>query len=317
MHMWHRSNGSEFLIDCNIETEASHAARKALQRGRFDEVEAFITRCTDVNERCHAIESLADWHGDDDAVEAWMTARPSPVSTLVNGIHKAKWAWEARGGGYAPSVAKSGWSAFAERLPIAKKLLLESMRSDPRDATAVPWLIWISLGMADRGLREQAFAEGVRRQKGLRAMYSALMVSKAARWSGSSEEQLAFAREWAQRTPPTSCVAVLVVRAHDMAFEDGDFGPDPNKYWRQMSVVSDILAANDACAKVPLEGVHGAFVRQYLAYGLWRCGQFALAKPHFQAVGKGFNDSPWYPVRRGFNWLFSPLRKARRESLRA
>ncbi|MBL0868991.1 MAG: hypothetical protein IBJ18_00250 [Phycisphaerales bacterium] len=279
-------------------------------------MESFVTACPNVNERCHAIESLGDWAEDDDDVETWLKIHPGPHSLLANGIYKAKWAWAARGTSVASRVNATAWETFHQRLDVAKSFLLEAMKRDPSEAIPVPWLIWMALGLGDDDLLQRSFVEGVRRQPTLRAIYAAMIIAKSVRWGGSPGDQLDFVREWAPKAPSSSGVAALIVLAHDMTWEDGDLSNNAKAYWLQSSVVSEIVLADETCRSLPLEGTHGTYIRQFLAYGLWRCGQFSLAKPHFQAIGNGFNERPWFRFKRGFNWLLGPLRKARRECLR-
>lgn len=318
MKYWHRGDGVGLSVDCSIESTASSQARKALRQRNFDVVESFVSSQKDVNDRCHALESLADWPGDFEPLAEWAQQHPSTHSNSAAAIQRVKWAWEARGGGAASTVSDDAANSFFGRLDIAKAALLKVLKADSKDASAIPWLISCGRGMGDDDLSEKAFAEGQRRQPGLRACYSSMLISKAARWGGSADQQIEFARTWADKAPASSGAAVLLVHAHDMVSEDTtDTSQAAAAYWQRPSVVSDVTAAHEASSALPKESINTVYVRQWLAYGLWRCGKPALAKLHFQAVDKGFNDMPWYPFRRGFNWLFSPLRKARKESLRA
>lgn len=293
-------------------------ARKALLRGDWASVEEYVRSRPNANERAYALEALGDWPGRHATLVKWKKERPGPISQAATAVNEMKWAWEARGGGYASSVKDQEWQSFGERLKAARASLESAWASDSKDASLAPWLIWCSRGLGDREMGNRVFAEAVRRAPELRAVYSSMMLSHASKWGGSDEQSLAFAREVIAESPLAGGAAVCLVEAHEYVYEQiAPFTDQKKAYWLAPQVRSDVVSADDVCARGGLTGMNGVRVRHWLAYGLWRVGEHGRAKVHFLELGKVPNDRPWGGFRRGFNWLLSPYPKARRVCLRA
>jgi hypothetical protein len=308
-----RSGGSEFLIDAGIDDQPAVLARAALQRDEFATIESFLAEAVDPNERQCRAEAVADWSDRSESLMAWLGQQPSANALAVNGINSLKWAWKARGGGSGATVSQEAAKEFASRLQEARELLLQSMRADARSVIAVPWLIAYARGAGDTELGDKALAEGKKRCPTLRAMYSSMLVNQLPRWFGTSEGAFDFARRVAHATPPSCGAAVVILEAH---YWEADH--QPPSYWLQPSVVDEVLTtARLLETNTDFAGLSGIRLRQWLAFSLWRCGHPKLAKPHFEVIRSVPDDRPWFGMRRGFNWLFSPFRKARRECLSA
>ncbi|MFA6046489.1 MAG: hypothetical protein WC718_16005 [Phycisphaerales bacterium] len=309
-----RFGGAPFLVDLNVDNDSSRAARASLNRGMYDALHQYLASATTPNARLFAIESLADWPGDAPRLKAWFDAEPNGPALSAWAIQRIKWAWEARGGGYANSVGDVAAQTFFQRLNTAKELLVRAVNQSKADATVLPWVIWLSRAKGDSAMGTSAFDAGVKRVPALRALYSSMLLSHSSKWGGSDEEMFQFARHWTSQ----GASAVLLIEAHYLACEQLELFSDARKgYWLRPDVLSDVLEADQSCQAECQMGMNGIYVRNWLAYALWKCAQPAKAKPHFQAIGKGANERPWRPVRRGFNWLFSPWSKARKQALRA
>jgi hypothetical protein len=159
----------------------------------------------------------------------------------------------------------------------------------------------------------------MRRSPDLRAMHASMLLSHAAKWGGSNDAMFEFARKVAWSGSNPSGAAVVLVQAHEYAFEQVEpFSEASKSYWRQMSVRGDVMAADDACRSGGLRGMNGVAVRQWLAYGLWRSGEFKRGRDHFEAIGKTRCARPWDQFNgRLINWLFGVHRKARKQCMRA
>jgi len=172
--------------------------------------------------------------------------------------------------------------------------------------------------LLDRGLTKKAFSQSLKRPPALRQTYSFMLLAKTPKWGGDENDMFAFAREHAEHAPPESGAAVLPVEAHFHTFEQIDpFTPERAQYWRRPAVRDEVLVANDRCTRGGLAGMNGVRNRHWLAYALWRAGEFTMAHEHFKHLGAARPEAPWGGMRAGFNWLFSPLKRARRESRKA
>lgn len=309
-----RRGGSEYLVDCDVDDAQTAVARAALERGNFAPAEGLLQQAVDPNQRAYVAEALADWPGEPPFLSHWAANNSSADVALVRAIQRMKWAWEARGAGYAASVSEGAAMSFLQRLLIARDLLLDAAKRLSKDATAMPWLMWCARGLGDEDLSDKAFREAVRRQPTLRQAYSSALLTKAAKWFGTGPDCHEFARKHAASAPVGSCAAVLLVEAHEYTYEQMEpFSTQKGNYWMQASVVAEVCSANDLCGRSGLHGMNGIRVRHWLAYGLWRSGQNTTAAEHFRHIGRAWNERPWGGLRRGFNWLLNPFGKARRQ----
>lgn len=308
-----RRGGSEFLIDCNIDDPLTASARVSISRGDFGPAEQLIKQTVEPNQRAYLAEALADWPGEPPFLAQW-AGTGSPTAALVCAIQRMKWAWEARGGGYASTVSDKAVLSFFDRLPIARDALLDAARRNPGDATAMPWLMWCARGLGEEDLSDKSFREAMKRAPTLRQAYSSALLTKSGKWFGSAADCHEFARSCAAKAPAGSCASILLIEAHEYTYEQMEpLSAHRKNYWTQPATVAEVVSANDACKRSGLFGMNGTRVRHWLAYGLWRCGQKQLAAEHFQQIGKIWNERPWGGMRKGFNWLFNQYGKARRQ----
>jgi hypothetical protein len=312
--MRRRKGGSIFLVDMDIDDEAARRARRALASGRFDAAESLLSSATDANERAYYAEALADWPGEPAFLERWTQINSNHAATVA-AIQRLKWAWEARGGGYAGAVGADAWSEFARRLPDARNRLVAAAKRNTKDATVLPWLSWCARGLSEPELSTKAFAEAIRRQPTLRGAYSSALLSVSSQWFGSEDGAFEFAREHAFTAPHGIGAPCLVIEAHFYASES--LRDEQNKsYWTQPAVRAEVEAAHQACTEQGFFGLNGLRSRHWLAYGLWKSGHFTAAAEHFQHL-RVWNQWPWGGFRTGFNWLLNPFGRARKQSIRA
>lgn len=161
-----------------------------------------------------AVAARAD--GRPAVLDRWVEAEPrSARALLLRGAHGVGWAWQARGGARAEDVAPEAFDVFFDRLRDAEADLVAATRADPSDGVA-----WSQLVISGRGLqipkvelhaRHRAAVE--RAPRLLRADLE-LVQGISAKWSGSDEEALAFARRATRSAPPGVPNHALVPAAH-------------------------------------------------------------------------------------------------------
>jgi hypothetical protein len=70
-----------------------------------------------------------DWEAQIDALKAWVAARPeSAAARIALADAYGKWAWKARGSGYANTVSGEGWQLYSERYAIAASILVDAAK---------------------------------------------------------------------------------------------------------------------------------------------------------------------------------------------
>ena len=83
-----------------------------------------------------------------DAVyRAWQKAAPDNTYLLTfTGQFYTTYAWDARGGGWANTVAAKGWQEMTARLGVAADALTAAWEKDHTNATAAAAMITVELG---------------------------------------------------------------------------------------------------------------------------------------------------------------------------
>jgi rhomboid protease GluP len=136
----------------------------------------------------HELEQLlgrtSDWR---------RSVRDAAGAELTEVLLLREWAWSARGTGYAGTVSRQGWEAFALRVEMAAV----GLREIRARASGNPY--WYQLAL-QIGLDQQSgaeeldgiFAEGTHRFPNYLSLYSARMQPLMPRWGGSVGEVDAF-----------------------------------------------------------------------------------------------------------------------------
>jgi len=252
------------------------------------------------------LEALADWPGENGVCRDWHASTKSRIARAAAGVHRLKWAWEAQGreGGAA-------WHRVKARLPGVRDELVAIARQDRDDPTILPWLLWCMTGLHDEEAVTKVFAECRRRDPTVRAAYSAMTLSRTASWFGSNQECIEWAHEHALSAPRGHGIPAILIEAHWWCSQMTD-----ESHWKQPRVQADVFAANEACNAEGYRGMNGVRTRHYLAFGLWKCGNYSAAKTHFRELGEVCNQWPWGGARFANRWL-NPFFKARKQCRKA
>lgn len=129
-------------------------------------------------------------------IEAWREARPDAVEpVIVLATMWVRYAWEARGGGYAPTVTEEGWRLMGERLAKAR-LLLDGL--GPRFAgcpEAAVVMQRIALGQGwSAGAYAALYEAAIAREPEYLDFYFAKARHLLPRWYGAQGEWESYAR---------------------------------------------------------------------------------------------------------------------------
>ncbi len=134
-------------------------------------------------------------------IQAWLKAKPQSVTARVAlaGLY-CKYAWFARGGGYANTVSGSGWKLMAERNAAARKNLEEALLLPEKDPHAYYLLLQIA---KDESYAEakyaQIFNEAITRFPHYKSAYFAKVLDLQPRWGGQDGEWEQFIKESADK----------------------------------------------------------------------------------------------------------------------
>jgi|GEM_PF-1890742 len=131
----------------------------------------------------------------------WQKAMPASVTpaiaraTILDAL-----SWEARGGGYAPTVTEEGWTTF-EELSTAALAALDGVSQRPAD-DAYYYQLRMSIRNAAEGAEKirDDFERAVAIDPGDFGIYASYLNKLRPQWGGSLEAEEKFARTSAQRT---------------------------------------------------------------------------------------------------------------------
>jgi len=235
-----------------------------------------------------------------------MTRPKTSFALTVRGMFLIKYAWDARGHGYADKVTPEGWKLFGERIAEARKLFEDALKLDPKNGVAAAEMLTILLAQsADRPEFETAFKRACEADPYSDAPYQAKLTYLQPRWFGSNEILLKFAREALAsvqsgkiRNPE---LAKVVMECHDhVAGEWIDEHPEQlydNQYWLQPGVWPDIDAAYKAMLK---KWPQSREIRTSYAKYAAKCGKWKEAEEMFTALDSEFALSAFKGNMQGY-----------------
>ena len=232
-------------------------------------------------------------------------ALPHSAAPLrLKGVFCTKWAWDARGNGWASTVTPEGWRLFGQRLDMAQRALEQGWKFDPTDGQIAAQMITVKMGQNDREGIDEWHRRAIEADPDEYAACSNKMYCLWPRWFGSHEAMLEFGHQCAQSDNYFATIPFILVRAHgQIAQESGD----PVTYLQQPDVWTDISAVyENALVVYPT-----AFNR--CRYALWaaRCGHWDVANQQFELIGDN-PDPGAFPNREVFDQLRQRARKLAR-----
>jgi Domain of unknown function (DUF4034) len=127
------------------------------------------------------------WDSDYRRIRHWREKTPeSRAAALAEALYWYKYAWRARGNGYASSVTADGWKLFRERLEKAEAALLES--KEYASSGPLWWDICLQvgngLGWPKQRLLE-IFSEATKKEKYFYTIYTDIAYFLGPKWGGS------------------------------------------------------------------------------------------------------------------------------------
>lgn len=234
-------------------------------------------------------------------LDAWCTNEAgSQIPFLLRGSHGIDWAWEARGSGGADTVTSEGQALFMERLQLAEADLQKAAALDREDPT--PWglLICIARGL-EQGINHAGalYREACERDAQNAIVHRHMLTMLTAKWHGSHEAMLDFARAAAQIAPEGSDMAALVIRAHlerwfyTYMFDDDD--PAAEAYLKDPQVVSECAGAwARSLGSRALEARPSTLLlRNDAAFWFWLIKDAARLKQELQHIGDAHSELFW------------------------
>ncbi len=275
----------------------------SVQKNDFSGLFAYLAACREGrwDERGMAVEVVSEGMGRA-AIDTWCATQPNaPEPFLMRGRHGIFWAWEARGSGKASSVSQAGRQLFEERLALAQQDLERAAQMDPADPT--PWALLVTIARArDLGkpAAQRYLDEAVRRDPDNFFAHNNMLSFLAAKWHGSHEDQLAFARGVATSARPGSDLVALVIRAHVEVWAykqhfDGD-KTAADAYVHSEANRAECASAYHASLAAPghVPRASTIYLLNEAAFWFWRAGDRERAAQAFMRIGSyAYTEYPW------------------------
>jgi tetratricopeptide (TPR) repeat protein len=276
------------------------AAERLYRDGDGTAALAYVARSPSWDVRQHVVEVLSDRPGRPPQLDAWAQGLPdTPLPFLVRGTQAIRWAWEARGTGWAETVSEEAWQQFFDRLQQAEADFRRAAELDPNDP--LPHAQLIATGLALELEREELhsrFEAALARYPAHRAAHDHYFTTYERRWGGSHEEMFDFAVKASDRAPMGSGVATLIPKAHvaflaDLRLTQGAVRPEV--YFPKPAIRVTVLAAYRRSLASPRHQDTPFTVsdRNYFAFCLFHTGDHAFARAEFQRLAGRMTPAPW------------------------
>lgn len=262
-----------------------------LRSGRWNELAALVARLPP-DSACVLLDDVGD-QSEVDIDLGGLTG--SPMSLTARGALLVGWGWRYRGRGTIGTVTDEMAQAFVERLQRARTDLEGAIAADPNDGVAYNFLIRTLKGLS--AVEQftptwEAFLSAER--KPVRA-FAGMADALAAKWFGSDELMLGFARQQQRALEPVShaliCqVANEILLAH---FRRSGLEAAVNFAANQM-VLGEVGAAHDAyrALPAPADFYQANFANGQFSFFFSFLGLADHARPYLQAMGQRITG-PW------------------------
>ncbi len=144
----------------------------------------------------------------------------SAVPDYFEGMFYCKYAWDARGNGFAADVTDQGAKLFDERLKIAAADLAKAVEKDQHLAGGWSEMLTVLLGMDQgRDTMENFFHQAIAEDPDLSAAYHKKLYYLMPKWHGSSQEQIKFGQECLATGKWDSRIPFLLLESHANLYE--------------------------------------------------------------------------------------------------
>jgi tetratricopeptide (TPR) repeat protein len=210
-------------------------------------------------------------------------AKGRPESSALyayRGIFYTRYAWDARGGGWAKDVTPEGWQLMNERLAQAEAALEKAWQLDPTNARVATAMITVEMGQSKgRPRMEQWFGRAMQADPDNYDACTAKALYLEPKWHGSAKEMLEFGRDCLRDGNFNAGLPLILADAHKAL---SVYEKDPNAYFAA-GVWEDIEAAYEPYLKARPNACMDR--SNYMMFAC-RCGQWTLASQQLGELGQ-------------------------------
>ncbi|AOT60754.1 hypothetical protein [Streptomyces rubrolavendulae] len=251
--------------------------------------------------------------GDGAWLEAWEAALPDdPDAAVVRASSTVCLAWLMRGGDWAKNTSAERFAGFFEVLPRSRDQVARAAELAPEDPT--PYIVEISTALGlnyPHKKMHRIWKEITDRAPHHPGAHRSALQYWCAKWHGSEELAVRFARVAADSAPPGSLLRTLPL----LAWWEHRGREAKARDYRAPELVALVDAALADAAAAPPDHPDLPGTRHLLAYFLARQGRFDAALEQFRLVDGYVGAWPWAdytdPVAYYCRWRDKAVRGAR------
>ncbi|MEU8621469.1 hypothetical protein [Streptomyces sp. NPDC048623] len=276
------------------------AAKEAVQAGDWAAGAAYVEEAgRDWYERRRRIGRLADAAVQDDAwLLAWRAARPEdPAAAAVHASSLVYLAWEIRGSKQAKYTTDEQFASFHRVLAQARETFAQAQELAGDDPSPFIGELPLAMGLGYPNEAVEAIWAEIEKRDPLNYLaYSSALQYWCAKWCGSHEAALAFARRGAERARPGQLLTNFVLEAY---FEQESYDSDlePQEFYNRPEVVAatDAALVDLAAAESLLDPADPrlAETRHMVAWMLYWQDRYEAALAQFRLVDGYIGTAPW------------------------
>ena len=218
-------------------------------------------------------------------LERWMKLRPESITArvaLATSLHR--WAWVARGNGFARTVTPEGWQLFHERMQRAQDIL-EGSRNLPMCPQWYSEMMTVGLAENwDAARMQETLDRGIQFEPGYFYLYKQYANYLLPKWDGHPGDASAFAKSSADRLGGDSGDILYFQIATELIRQgDGDF-PVAQMDWTRIQHGYQALTTQYGGDKI---------TRNQLAFMAWRYRDADTASRQFALIGDDWSRNVW------------------------
>jgi Domain of unknown function (DUF4034) len=219
-------------------------------------------------------------------LEHWMQSRPDSITArvaLATSLHR--WAWVARGHGYAQTVTPEGWRLFNDRIKQAQAVLEGAIKLS---AMCPQWYSeMMAVGLAqswDAGRMKEIFDRGIQFEPGYFYLYLQYANYLLPKWDGHPGDASTFAKSSADQLGGSAGdllyfqIATILIKRGDESFPVHDLD------WDRIQRGYQALSAQDGTSRRTMN---------QFAYMAYKFQDAAVASQQFAAIGDDWGPGVW------------------------
>jgi hypothetical protein len=260
----------------------------------------------------------------DTLVEIIEKARPgSALAPAAKAYFHVKYAWDARGGGWASTVKQEAWGPFDERLKIAAEACEEAWSRDARDPEAPTIMLSVALGNDDARRNVRLWLDRAMKTwpNNTPACDSMLWFLRP-RWGGTWAQMRSLGRDCFERAKTEGEgpeMLMTLVRAHDGIANDQKLVSHESdarleavdEYWHHPDVWPDV---RDAFEEILRRHPDSSYYQSQYAYYACLCGQWDRAHELLTTLGPSVAPGPFGGTRGLLKMRFQAEREVKADS---